>query len=59
MQPTQPSTFAIHTSQHAIPNCKRACLPATAFLPPLKTIFSEILVLGLRENMSVNDLLTN
>ncbi len=39
MQPTQPSTFTIHTSQHVTQNCKKACLPATAILPTLKTIF--------------------
>jgi len=38
-QPTQPSTFAIRTSQHTTKNYKRACLSATAFLPTLKTIF--------------------
>ena len=39
MQHTQPSTFAIRTSQRTSKNYKRACLPATAFLPTLKTIF--------------------
>tara|TARA_R110002111_G_scaffold185960_2_gene251888 strand:- start:883 stop:1086 length:204 start_codon:yes stop_codon:yes gene_type:complete len=39
IQPTQPSTFAIHTSQQTIKNCKRAYLFANAFLPTLKTNF--------------------
>jgi len=39
MQPTQPSTFAIRTIHRTTKNYKRACLPATAFLPTLKTIF--------------------
>jgi len=56
---TQPSTFAIRTSQRLTQNCKRAYLSATAFLPTLKTIFSETLVLRLRENMSMNNLLTD
>ena len=37
--PTQPSTFAIRTSQRATKNYKRACLFALAFLPTLKTNF--------------------
>ena len=28
-QPTQPSTFAIRTCQHATKNCKRVCLANT------------------------------
>ncbi len=38
-QPTQPSTFAIRTSQYTAKNCKRACLSAIAFLPTQKTNF--------------------
>jgi len=38
-QPTQPSTFAIRTSQYATKNYKRACLFANAILPTLKTNF--------------------
>jgi hypothetical protein len=57
--PTQLSTFAIRTTQRLTQNCKRAYLSASAFLPTLKTIFSETLVLRLRENMSMNNLLTD
>lgn len=39
IQPTQPSTIAIRTSQLATKNCNRACLSANAFLPTLKTNF--------------------
>lgn len=39
IQHTQPSTFAIRTSQHTTKNYKRACLSAIAFLPTLKTNF--------------------
>lgn len=49
IQRTQPSTLAIRTSHHATQNCKRACLSATAFLPTLKTNFSETIVLRLSE----------
>lgn len=37
--PTQPSTFAIPTSQHTAKNYKRACLFANALFPTLKTNF--------------------
>jgi len=44
IQPTQPSTIAIRTSRHVTKNCNRTCLSANAFLPTLKTNYSETTV---------------
>lgn len=53
IQPRQSSTFAIRTSHYTTKNCKRACLSATAFLPTLKTNFSETAELRLSGFMIV------
>ena len=58
-QPTQPSTFVIRTSQPATKNCKRACLPATAFLPTLKTIFFGNGSASIEQVLDCGKLITN
>jgi hypothetical protein len=57
--PTQSSTFAIHSSQHATQNCKRACLSATAFLPTLKTNFFGNSGASIERNLDCSKLITN
>ena len=58
-QPTQPSTFAIHTSQSATQNCKRACLFANAFLPTLKTNFFGHSSASIERILDCSKLITN
>jgi len=58
-QPTQPSTFAIRSSRHAIKNCKRACLSATAFLPTLKTNFFGNSSASIERILDGNELIIN